>query len=88
MLTFSLSDEIITMLWSGSPSDAVVGIKFDSGTSFLLVDNLETVVVDEHVGGASLQLISGDGLFNGLDCWCDDGAKALLVDGALNGDVW
>ena len=62
--TFSFSDKVISMLWSGSPPNAVISIKFDSCATFLLIDNLETIIVDEHVGRSTLKFISGDGLLD------------------------
>ncbi len=75
------------MLWPGSPSNAVVSIELDSSTSLLLVDDLETIIVDEHVGGSSLEFVGGDGLFDGLDGWRNDGAQTLLIHRALDRDV-
>lgn len=75
------------MFGTRSPSDAVVRVEFDSGLALLLVDQLETVVVDENVRRATLQFVRGDGLLDRLDGWRDDGCKTFLVHRALDGDV-
>ena len=87
LLEFSFSDKVITMLWSGSPANAVIGIKLDSCTSFLFVDDLETVIVDKHVCGTTLQFIGRNGLFDGFNGWCDDRAQTFLINRTLDGDV-
>ena len=56
-LTFSLSDEIVTVFGSRGPSDAVVSIEFDSSPTLFLIDDLKTIIVDKHVGGSTLQFI-------------------------------
>lgn len=56
-LTFSSSDEVVAVLGSRHPSDAVVGIEFDSSPTLFLVDDLETIIIDKHVCGSALQFV-------------------------------
>ena len=75
------------MLGTSSPSNRVIGIKFDTGTSLFFVDDLKTVVVDEHVGGATLQFVCRDSLLDGFDSRRNDRCQTLLVHGTLDGDM-
>lgn len=88
LLKFAFPHETIgTMLGTSSPSDRVISIKFDTSTSLLFVDDLKTVVVNEHVGGATLQFVCRDSLLDGFDSWCNNRCQTLLVNGTLDGDV-
>jgi len=89
LLELSLTDEALgTVLGSGSPTDTVVSVKVDSFVALFLVNQLKTVVVEEHVARSSLEFVRGDGGLERLDCWHDDTLETLLVDGTLDGDVW
>jgi hypothetical protein len=49
-LKLALTDEALrAVLGAGSPANTVVGVEFDTRLTFLFVDDLDTVVVDEHV---------------------------------------
>jgi len=88
LLELSTTDEAIeTVLGTGSPTNAVVGVELDSGLTLLLVEKLKTVIVDEDVGGTTLELVGRDGLLDRLDSRSDNGCETLLVDRALDGDV-
>lgn len=88
LFEFPLSRETIeTMLGAGSPSDTVVGIKVDARPSLFLVNNLQSIVVDEHVCRATLQFIGGDCLFDGSHRGHNDGLQPFLVDRTLNRDM-
>ena len=68
----------------------MVGIEFDPLFTQVFVfffNQLQTVVVDEDVCCAALQLVRADCLLKRLDSWGDDAMEALLVYGALDGDV-
>lgn len=88
LLKFSFSYEpVCTMFRTRSPSDGMIRVKVNTGLSLLLVDDLETVVVDEHVGRPSLKLIGRDGGFDGLDRRCNDRVKTFFVNRTLDCDV-
>ena len=70
-----------------SPSDRVVGVKLDTLASLFLWDDLKTIIVDKHVGRATLQLVRGNGRLDGLDRGLDDRLETFLVHRALNGNV-
>jgi hypothetical protein len=88
LLELSATNEAIeTVLGTGSPTNAVVGVELNSGLTLLLIEKLKTIVVDEDVGGTTLKLVGGDSLLDRLDGRGNDGCETLLVDRALNGDV-
>jgi hypothetical protein len=49
---------------------------------------LTSVIVDEDVGSTALQLVSGNGFLDRLNCRLDDAMQTLLVNWHLNGDMW
>jgi hypothetical protein len=75
------------VLGTSDPTNAVVGVELDTGAALLLADQLQTVVVNKHVGRTALKLVGRHGLLDGLDSGGNDSIKALLVNGALNSDV-
>lgn len=75
------------MLGAGGPSDTVVGIKVDARSALFLVDQLQSIVVDEHVCRAALKFICRNCLFDGSHRWHNDGLQSFLVDGTLDRDV-
>ena len=88
LLEFTLSHEaILAMLRSSGPSDRMVGVELDASTSFFFVNDLQSVVIDEHIRRPALQLICGNGLFDGFDGGSDDGMQTFLVNRALNSDM-
>lgn len=60
------------MLRTSSPSDRVISVELDPGSSLLLIDDLQSIVVDEHVGGPPLEFIRRDGLFDRFDRGSND----------------
>lgn len=88
LLEFATTEEtVLAMLWSGDPSDVVGLVEVNTSLSLGFVNKLETIVVDEDVGGTTLHLIGGNTLLDGADGGKDDSLQAFLVDRALNGDV-
>ena len=88
LLELSLPHEpILAMLRTCGPTDRVVSIEFNTSPSLVLVNDLETVIVDEHVRGTALEFIGGDGLFDRLDCGRNDRVQTFLVHRALHSDV-
>ena len=75
------------MLGTSSPPDRVIGVELDAGTTLFLVDDLKTVVVDEHVCRTTLELVRRDGLLDRLDRGSDDRVQTLFVHWALDSDV-
>ena len=75
------------MLGSRSPANGIIRIEFDTRLTLLFIDNLETVVVDEHVGRSALEFVGRDGLLDGFDGGRNNGMKTFLVDGTLDRDV-
>ena len=75
------------MLGTGGPANAVIRIEVNASLALILVEKLETVIVDEDVGATALQLISSDGGFDRLDRRRDDRRETLLVHWALDRDV-
>ena len=73
LLEFSFSDKpVVIMLGTCSPTNRMVGVELDTLTSLFLRNDLKTIVVDEHVGRTTLQLIGGNGGLDRLDRGCDD----------------
>ena len=65
LLEFSLADEAIGVVSrTSSPSNLIVGVEFNTGLSLFGGDDLETIVVDEDIGGSSLKFICGNGLLD------------------------
>lgn len=46
------------MLRTSRPADGVVSIEINPSAAVVLVKNLQTIVVDEQIGRASLELVS------------------------------
>ena len=65
----------------------MVGVKVNTCLPFFLIDDLKTVVVDEHVCRTALQLVRGNCLLDGLDRRCDDRCQPFFVNGTLDSDV-
>jgi hypothetical protein len=65
----------------------MIGIKAYSGFSNLGVQELQTVIVYKDVGGSTLELISRDGLLEGLYGWRNHTVQPFLVYRTLNGYV-
>lgn len=89
LFEFSLSCESInTMLGPSSPSDTVVGIEVNARSSLVLVDQLQSIVVDEHVGRATLKFVCRNCLFDRSYRGHNDGVQPFLVDRTLDRDMW
>ncbi|CRK15930.1 hypothetical protein BN1708_011614 [Verticillium longisporum] len=88
LLKLAATDEaILAMLRACDPADAVVGVELDARAALLVGEKLQTVIVDEHVGRATLQFICGHGLLDGLDRGNDDTGQTLLVYRTLDGNM-
>ena len=48
---------IFTMFGPSSPTNRVIRIKFNASASLVFINDLQTIVVDEHVSRATLQLV-------------------------------
>ena len=75
------------VLRSSDPSDVMFIIKVFALLALLFRNQLHAIIVDKNVGSAALHLIGRDGSLDRLDGRLDDGAKTLLVDGSLDGDM-
>ena len=80
-------EAILAMLGTSHPANAVVGIKLNTRLTICLGNELQTVIVDEHVGRPALQFVRRHGLLDGLDSGHDDALQTLLVHRTLDGDV-
>lgn len=69
------------------PANRIVRIEIHTLKPLLLRQALQSVIVDQHICTPALQLISRDGLLDGLYGGFDDSSKAFFVDRALDGDV-
>lgn len=88
LLELSLTDETLgAVLGTGGPPDVVVGVEVDTGVALVLVDQLQTIVVEQHVAGATLKFVGRHGSFARLDGGSNDTLQTLLVHGALDSDV-
>lgn len=76
------------MFGSRCPSERIIGVKVNSGFPLLVVEQLESVVVDENVGTSALHLIRRNCSFDTSDGGYDDRIETFLVDGTLNCHVW
>lgn len=76
------------MFRSRCPSERIIGVKINSGFPLLVVEQLESVVVDENVGTSALHLIRRNCSFDTSDGGYDDRIETFLVDGTLNCHVW
>lgn len=89
LLEFSFPDEsIITMFRSRGPAQGVISIEVNPGFSFLLVQDLQSIVVDQDVCAAALHFICRDSSLDTPDRGHDDGFETFLVDRTLDRDVW
>ena len=58
LLKFTLPHEsIFPVLWARSPSNRVIRIEFNASPSLILIDDLQTIVVDEHISRPALKLV-------------------------------
>jgi len=58
LLKFTLSHEtILPVLWTCSPSDRMIGVEFNASPSLIFVNDLHTIVVDEHISRTALELV-------------------------------
>jgi hypothetical protein len=65
LLEFATTEKAIDiMLGSSSPANRMICIEFDTSATIFLIKELQTVVIDEHVGRSTLKLIGGDGLLD------------------------
>jgi len=88
LLELSAAHETIgIVLRTGGPANAVIRIEVDASLALILVEKLETVIVDENVGASALKFVSRDGGFDRLDRRRDDRRETLLVHWALDRDV-
>lgn len=76
------------MFWSCDPANIVLLIEVQSCLSKFRSDELETVVVDENVGGTTLHLVCADSRLDTADGRHDDTFETFLVHRHLNSDVW
>lgn len=89
LLEFALSDEAIgAMLGSGRPANAVVGVELDPRLAFILIHELQTIVVHHDVRTTPLHFVRRDGGLDRFNGWCDDGRETFLVHWTLDRHVW
>ena len=72
---------------SSNPADVVISVELNTLVAVLFTDQLDTIIIHEHVGGSTLKLVGGDGLFDGFDRGGNDRVQTFLVDRALDSDM-
>lgn len=91
LLKFALSLETVLPVWGPSdPSNVMIRIEVDPFLPKMLIlvfVKLQSIIVDQDIGRASLELVCTDGLFDRFYCWGNNPGKALLVHRALDGDM-
>jgi hypothetical protein len=75
------------MLGTSDPSNVVVGIVGDTGVTFFIGEETETVIVDKDSRSTTLASVRLHGLLERLNRGCEHRLEGLLVDGHLDGDV-
>jgi hypothetical protein len=75
------------MSWTGYPTDIVVAVVALTKFGHFRIEELHTVVIHEDGCCAALEFVSGDGDFEGLNCWIDDTGQRFFIDGTLDRDV-
>jgi len=78
-------------VWGPSdPTNVMIRIEVDPFLPKMLIlipVKLQSIVVDQDIGRAALELVCTDGLFDRFYCWGNNPGKALLVHRALDGDM-
>lgn len=91
LLEFALSLETILPVWGPSdPSNVMIRIEIDPFLPKMLIlifVKLQSIIVDQDIGRAALELVCTDGLFDRFYCWGNNPGKTLLINRALDGDM-